>query len=739
MGHAAGAFQVGPTKKRAVTVPDSIEMTRLSDSDYDLGASKGHVAKFSPDGSQFLIVVEKGNLQSNTNECSVLLFRTSEVWHSPKPQVLLTMISSSNREAIQNIRWLPDNETVAFLGENSGEVPQVYTFNIRTKRLNRVTNHATPIIRYDISSDGKVIIFEAEPPLRKSVDTPETRRKGLVVSTQNLLDILTGDRYPPFNSEGEQLFVQILGHRATQVSVEDYIDHGMPISLSPDGRYAVVQVFARNFPGTWERYQPIVSNRLAEKRPKGSWVALLRYMLLDTKTASLTPLLNTPTLWRNGVTWAPDGSSVLLSAVRLPLDPGEALGRDGHDKNVYVVEVRVPGKEVLTIRQDTEHYAPFRPRWVGLNRVFLEKGFVSDSSVPAAYEKNGSVWREATIRPDDHGTAAPLDVMFQEDMNTPPKMYVTSQEGKKSLLLDLNPQFADLEFGRVERVTWNGTDGHEFWGGLFWPTNYEPGKRYPLVIQTHGFDPARFSMDGFYNPGSAARPLASSGFIVLQVNGFNKLYPGYGEGPQEAPVQMAAFEGAVDWLDGRNLITRDHVGLVGFSRTAYYVAYTLTHSKYHFAAAIMADGINAGYFQYISQGGIFMSVGDRLNGGLPWGKSAAAWLQNSPGFNLDKVDTPVRLETHAYGGGDAPSEWEWYVGLSHLNKPVELIYLPDAAHVLFKPWERIVSQQGAVDWFWFWLKGEEDSDAAKADQYARWRELRKLQAEGDKKTPLPTK
>jgi hypothetical protein len=32
-----------------------------------------------------------------------------------------------------------------------------------------------------------------------------------------------------------------------------------------------------------------------------------------------------------------------------------------------------------------------------------------------------------------------------------------------------------------------------------------------------------------------------------------------------------------------------------------------------------------------------------------------------------------------------------------------------------------------LDWFRFWLKGEEDPDPAKAEQYARWRELRKLQ------------
>jgi hypothetical protein len=39
----------------------------------------------------------------------------------------------------------------------------------------------------------------------------------------------------------------------------------------------------------------------------------------------------------------------------------------------------------------------------------------------------------------------------------------------------------------------------------------------------------------------------------------------------------------------------------------------------------------------------------------------------------------------------------------------------------------MLKQQGLVDWFSFWLKGEEDPETVKADQYARWRDLRKLQ------------
>jgi hypothetical protein len=58
-----------------------------------------------------------------------------------------------------------------------------------------------------------------------------------------------------------------------------------------------------------------------------------------------------------------------------------------------------------------------------------------------------------------------------------------------------------------------------------------------------------------------------------------------------------------------------------------------------------------------------------------------------------------------------------------------MIVAVDDEHELRRPWNRRISLQGNVDWFCFWLKAEEDSDLGKALQYARWRELRKLQEE----------
>lgn len=199
--------------------------------------------------------------------------------------------------------------------------------------------------------------------------------------------------------------------------------------------------------------------------------------------------------------------------------------------------------------------------------------------------------------------------------------------------------------------------------------------------------------------------------------------------PTEALAEVASYEAAVDYLDGLGLIDRTRVGLVGFSRTAFHVQYALTHAQHHFAATVVADGVDAGYFQYVTYSNNRSSQAgfEGLNMGLPFGAGLLSWIKLAPGFNLDKVNTPVLLQ--AIGQSGLPSEWEWFSGLSRLGKPVDLIYLPFGSHILTKPWEQLTSQQATVDWFCFWLNDQEDPDPAKVEQYNRWRELRKLQGE----------
>src|SRR5438876_9917706 len=113
LGGAWSHAQEPQLDKHPVTVRDVISMNRLGLPDGELsGQLKDRAAIFSPDRNRFIVVFKKGNLERNTNDYSVLLYQTADALNSPRPEVLFTLSSSSNREAIRNIHWLDDNDTL---------------------------------------------------------------------------------------------------------------------------------------------------------------------------------------------------------------------------------------------------------------------------------------------------------------------------------------------------------------------------------------------------------------------------------------------------------------------------------------------------------------------------------------------------------------------------------------------------------------------------------------------------
>lgn len=716
--------------KRGVSVADTIAMTRWADPGYFLeGKEQSPVGIFSPDKKKFIVVVKKGDLQRNTVQYSLLLFQASDAFHSPRPDVLVSMSSSSNRPGISNIKWLRGGQSVVFLGENPGEISQVYSVNLQTRKLTRLTNHPTPIVAYDISSDGREILYEANPPRQPDRYSDESaERHGVVISTQRLSDLITGSCQSDQTDEfaNKQLFLKIGNSPALKIFTSDYLTQYLPLSLSPNGRYGLLAAYARSIPRSWSAYQdPLLHPYIVAEQKPGIPSQVLYYVLLDAERDRLVPLINAPLSWfTGGFAWSRDGNSLVVSGTYLPLNVSDPVERKFREKQTFVVEVDLPGRGISKI---TDRATELKiVRWEQeTGKLLLQSGYSWKKITTETYKKIGSTWRRVPLTKEDFQTKNPLNVTLQEDMNTRPTITASdSKMHRTAVLLNLNPQFADLRFGKVEAIHWEATDGHEVVGGLYLPPDYTPGRRYPLVIQTHGFRKDRFWINGPWDSAFAAQPLAAAGMIVLQVGSSSDLGQDlkYEDTPREAPRQMAAYEGAINYLDQRRLIDPKRVGIIGFSRTVFYVEYALTESRYHFAAATIADGFDGGYMNFLLYGGRdYVAV----NGShLPFGPSLKSWIKNSPGFNLEKVSTPVRLEY--YGRGEFLGGWQWFAGLSLLHKPVDFIWLPCGPHLLVKPRERLTSEQGNVDWFAFWLEDTEDPDPSKREEYVRWTGLRQL-------------
>jgi len=406
-------------------------------------------------------------------------------------------------------------------------------------------------------------------------------------------------------------------------------------------------------------------------------------------------------------------------------------------RNMFVAEVRVATGDVTPIVAGKYRLHG----WDGTTGVLVvtPSGASGEpGSMSQAYKRERDVWVK-TIEDlaNVNSNEATVEVSVDVGPNSPPKIVATNRATQeRTLVRDLNPEFKHLTIGTVESVLFRASDGHEVKAGIFFPPNFSVGRKYPLVIQTHGWKSKEFYITGPFESAFAARPLAARGILVIQLDeDYSRL-----QTAGEVPYEAASYVGAIDYLLSRNLIDGKRIGVIGFSRTGLAVEYALIDSKYHFTAATLADTSDLGYFRYLA----FLNTNygnsadnERINGGPPFGEGLRSWLNVSPDFNLDKIETPVRIE--AYRPGSLFFCWEWFTGLSRLGKPVELIYMPDADHGLVKPWNRLVSQQGNVDWFDFWLNGHEDPDPAKREQYQRWRELRKLQQAQDAERASATK
>ncbi len=724
----------GSQARRRVTVTDAIRMTKLADPDYwHGGSSRGRVAQFSTDGEKFVVILRKGNLERNTNEYSMLLWRTDEVFRSANTTLLLAMSSSSNRPGIQDVKWLSDNRTILFLGENLGESQQLYAFNIATRSLRKLTDHPRNLVAYSASSSGNEIAYLAETP-DESLFDESTQREGLIVTTQRP-DRIIADRKGYGFGLDEQLFYKSDGtDRIKRIPVPGVIAENR-IYLSPDARYLLVSVYVQEVPDKWKAYSGPFMKEAMAKAARGQHSEFQSYVLIDANSGKSRLLLDSPiSIMGSDLAWAADGRSAIITNTYLPLDNSPAPEHKLRESATFAIEVDIPNGQVTKIsQQDPERILKLMNWDAKTNIVAFQQAekYTDKRGSNVAFHKSGMNWEKL---PEVSLEKARPEIVLEEGMNSPPEIYsVNPKTHEKFVLLDLNPEFKDLDFAKVEEVAWKGTGGLPAKGGLYYPTDYTPGKKYPLVIQTHGWSSERFFIDGPWTTAFAAQPLAARQIMVLQVGEFD------GDGnyhwweanvntQREVNRAVSSYEGAIDYLDQKGLIDRRRVGIIGFSRSCFFVKYALTHLIDGFAAASITDGVDFGYLQYVTNLTSNPRYGfeaEKMNGGSPFGDGLKAWIENAPGFHIEKVRTPIRITALSPAG--ALFEWEWFAGLTRLSKPVEMVVMQDGNHLLQKPWERMISQEGSVDWFRFWLKGEEDPDPAKAEQYKRWRELRKLQ------------
>lgn len=745
---AALALSAG-SSVRPVTVRDGIEMSVAAD------PTCGAVASFSPDGKEFVVVVSRGDLQRNVNRYTMVLWNTADVG-SGRQRTILQMSSSSYFPAIDasSIVWSPDGRTLTFLGEHPGEHQQVYRLDLRTGGLQRLTHHPTDVLTYGLDASGQVLAFEALPQ-SKSLWTAATANHGLAVTTQGVADLMSGQEAIGAQSDDRRLFVRDShGEREIQPTAGseftgDALERNWnSVSVSPNGLYLVTVegVPFRDIPAAWHEYRSFGAQLTFEvvgKQKRLAVKVISQYVLVNLRSGRTRVLLNAPIFGvaTRPVIWTPDSRSVIVNQTLLPLG-GKSSGEPPRDASVpATVEVSIDTKAVTSIGRRCNLAVSWRDDALTCTATpdseevelaqytkqtyFKKASLIEADSCHAAeltgFRRVGGMWRE-TNRP-----APPeVSVFLKEAMNFPAQLYYKRRGQKKGrMLLDLNPQFKQLRFARERLVTWDWSKDQSVTGGLYYPVDYRPGTRYPLVIQTHGLDAAHFDFFGSMPTAFAAQPLAARNMFVLQLPE-TRLMEKRGWQIYEVEAAAKIYRSAIAYLSNLGLIDPRKVGVIGFSRTCLYVKWSLVHHPELFAAASVTQGVDDGYLQYLVGLGDDSVTG--LYGGAPFGGHLRTWMNLSPGFNMDVVRAPLMIAVPDYR--TVLYDWEWFKGLQELGKPVYMLLFDGRVrdtHLLQVPRDRWLSSQGNVDWFDFWLNGHEGPGAVDVHEYSRWEELCKTQ------------
>lgn len=754
-GAGSGWARAAVPTSRGISIADAVESVRFMTAANPYANSPldddGDFAVFvSPDRRRYAVMTLRGDLASNTIRAEILVGGLETIDATQPVRRAAMSTSGLPREHSygevaahvypgQNpLIWSPDSRHVHFLWADADDVPQIFRVDADGGGLRQVTQSPTAVRKFAISRAGDILYHAALPPedRRKSA----LLRDGFVVDNEDALSLLD-----PLIA-GDSIYDRLFGTRKfllrrcereaqplRGVSADRWILPVPPL-FSPDGRKAIVVGTPIAVADGWLRYrEPSLTRSVSAWIEAGERTYYARQMLqlylVDVDTLATRPLWDCPYSPSGRIAWSPDSRAILVAPSYLPAATADALGLRG----AAAAEIDVDTGAFQALPLSTP---------AGVTGLAWDDAGVRivGPGGSLAFRKAFGAWVATTLTPGRLAAPA-VRVRVEQDANRAPALAAASSGGARRVLLDPNPWLQDRALAVVEFVAWPDGAGRT-WRGRFYRSPFATGPA-PIVLQTHGFaPPEEFSLYGKRDapglgPGISvysAQALAGRGIHVLQIE--DKYVDGVRGTPAEPEMYDAAFTQAVRYLTERGDVDPARVGIVGHSRSGWHVAYAIALGRFDYAAAIMADCVDASYSQTVLVPGRF----EAELGGPPYGATLADWLERSPVFNAERIRTPLRIHvesgpiaTVAYFG------WELFVRLRQQRKPVELYVVPEIArgsHGLQNPRQCAASQEGAVDWFDFWLNGREPSGGRSTALHQEWRRLRDLR-DGDLRRPRP--
>ena len=254
---------------------------------------------------------------------------------------------------------------------------------------------------------------------------------------------------------------------------------------------------------------------------------------------------------------------------------------------------------------------------------------------------------------------------------------------KARQLTDANPGMNGYRWGTAQLVKWRAYDGKESEGVLYVPEDIDPNKKYPMLCvfyETGSEDLYRhYTMEPSWS--WVNYPFYVSRGYVIFVPDIH-----YTPGIPGESCYNYVCSGAEEMCRRYPWIDKDRIGIDGQSWGGYQTAYLVTRTNMFACAGSGAPVAN----MTSAFGGIRWESGDSRQGQYEMGQSRIGrnlwespelYIQNSPLFHADRVETPL-LIMHNDQDGAVP--WyqgiEMFMALRRLQKPVWMLQYNGEAH-----------------------------------------------------------